>query len=216
MEIVVNLAKTDTIYVNFAKLVENSKERVSLLKLTPPNIVRWFRTMIFCRFLSLFLSHHIHINNLACLKFGWMRFAIVVFMIIIKIWIWCYSVFQSSVFHLACAYLSSSIIFLPQCLYNKYAYKTFSFNFKFKLCIREMFHKVCNWHWVVWARRIGREERDIKLSAVMNACVCVAFLGLIFFESHSFLRNFVFAVDTFNTSYIWYEVLKKHLQHIFL
>lgn len=57
MEIVVNLAKTDTIYVNFATLVENSKERVSLLKLTPPNIVRWFRTMIFCRSLSLSYSH---------------------------------------------------------------------------------------------------------------------------------------------------------------
>lgn len=168
---------------------------------------QWFFVAFFLSF-SLSLIQ-IHINNLACLKFGWMRFAIVVFMIIIKIWIWCYSVFQSSVFHLACAYLSSSIIFLPLCLYIKYAYKTFSFNFKFKLCIREMFHKVCNWHWVVWARRIGREERDIGLSAVMNACVCVAFLGLIFFETHSFLRNFVFAVDTFNTSYIWYEVLKN-------
>lgn len=86
MEIVVNLAKTDTIYVNFATLVENSKERVSLLKLTPPNIVRWFRTMIFCRSLSHSLTH-IHIHILACLKFGWMRFAIaiVVIMIIIKI-----------------------------------------------------------------------------------------------------------------------------------
>lgn len=208
MEIVVNLAKTDTIYVNFANLVENSKERVSLLKLTPPNIVRWFRTMIFCRFLSLSLSHSHKYSH-----FG-----------LFKIWLdaLCHCCFYDyyqnlnmmlfslsvSVFHLACTYFSSSIIFLPLCLYIKYAYKTFSFNFKFKLCIREMFHKVCNWHWVVWASGLGG-KREILGWVQSWMHMCVAFLGLIFFESHSFSRNFVFAVDTFNTSYIWYEVLKN-------